>query len=279
MGSACTRQADCLSRFCAPTLAGGSVCALSCPADTLECYAGEGCLALGDVCGACLSAFSGAALGDPCARDDDCVSGICFTDGDVAACGSRCAYRYCSMLCGGAGECPAGMHCRGGLCVRGPASSPGETCVTDGDCLAGACIVIGEVSRCAAPCAPDSTCGEGFVCVDGSCWPGTIRPGDPCFAVGTSCTAGICSYVGGRAVCAALCDGSSDCPSGLSCVAVGDGLTGLCVPNGMAASLQGGGGAGCGCAAPGRSGGGGAAALLLWVGAALVLRRRSSGAR
>jgi MYXO-CTERM domain-containing protein len=274
LGATCANGGDCISRFCAVQADGASVCARSCTPGTLSCFAGEVCSALADACGACLAsgAVPGArGFGEPCRSDGECLSGFCFTDGDPAACGDSCAYRYCTASCGAAGECPDGAHCREGICVRGPLSDAGDTCVSDADCIAGVCVAPpGGTPRCVEACSAEGACAESFVCVDGSCWPGTMRPGDPCAAPEDFCEGGLCVDVGGTLACVSACADVGDCNSGTSCVAGPDGA-GVCAP--PFAAGGGGGGDGCNCAAPG-SPTSSASSLLFLLGVALLLTLR-----
>jgi V8-like Glu-specific endopeptidase len=283
LGTACVNGGECASRFCAALPGGGAVCARPCTPGTLSCFAGEVCLGLVDACGACVE--PGAAppprgFGEPCAVDTDCWSGLCFTDGDPAACGADCAYRYCAEWCGAAGECPDGSHCRDGVCVRGPRSDVGESCVSDLDCVAGICLPTPSGAfHCVEGCTPEGGCNPGFTCFDGSCWPDALRPGDACTTWDDYCEGGRCLELAGRLVCVSDCVDSGDCESGLSCVSAGDGM-GICVPPSVAGGGGGGGDDGCDCAVPGRTGGS-ALPLGLLFGALLLgrrlTRRRRSG--
>ncbi|MBI5489693.1 MAG: trypsin-like serine protease [Deltaproteobacteria bacterium] len=276
LGAACAAGGECASRYCAPVPDGSAVCSRSCAPGSLGCLAGEVCSSLTETCGACLDGSSvpgPRAFGEPCRSDGDCTSGLCLTDGDPAACGDDCPYRYCVVSCGGAGECPAGGHCRDGICVLGPPSGPGETCFSDADCLSGTCLVpAGGTARCAEACAPDGSCPAGFLCVDGACWPDATRPADPCYALGDPCTGGTCVDVGGDVYCVTPCTSVGDCRAGTSCVPGADGA-GICVP---AAAAGGDAGAdGCACAATGSGRSGGPLAALLFAAFVLVRRRRS----
>jgi hypothetical protein len=275
LGAACTLGGSCASRYCAPLPGGASVCARPCAPGSLGCFAGEVCSGLAESCGACVDEgiVPGArGFGEPCRSDADCISGLCLTDGDPAACGDDCSYRYCVVSCGAGGECPPDGHCREGICVRGPLSSPGDTCITDADCTSGLCLEPpGGAARCVEACAPDGSCPAGFLCVDGACWPSATRPGDECGAVGDPCEGGTCLAFDGGIFCVAPCADVGDCRAGSSCLPGPDG-TGICVPGAAA----GGGGGGCDCAATGtgRSAGASFAALLV-AGLVLARRRRS----
>lgn len=273
LGTACVNGGECASRFCAGLPGGGSVCARPCTPGLLSCFAGEACLGLVDACGACVDdsvAPLPHGFGEPCTVDADCWSGLCLTDGDPAGCGVDCDYRYCAEWCGAAGECPEGAHCRDGVCVRGPRSEVGESCLSDADCVAGICMpTAGGTFRCVENCSPEGACNPGYTCFDGICWPDALRPGDSCGTWDDYCEGGRCLEVGGRLVCVSTCLDSGDCESGLSCISAGDG-TGICVPP----SLSGGGGGddGCDCAVPGRTGGA-ALPLGLLLGGLLLARR------
>jgi len=254
LGAPCAASGECASRFCAPLPSGESVCAHACVPGTLSCFAGEVCLGFSGGCGACVEPAAAPpprGFGEPCAVDADCLSGLCFTDGDPTRCGADCSYRYCAESCGPAGECPEGAHCRDGVCVRGPRSELGETCVADADCVAGICEPAADgLYRCVDWCTPEGACNPGYTCLGGTCWPDALHPGDPCGAWEDACEGGRCVEYGGRLICVSDCADSGDCESGLACVAGADGA-GICVPP----SVTGGGDdGGCSCAVPARDG-------------------------
>jgi V8-like Glu-specific endopeptidase len=234
VGASCSDNGQCLTGFCAPDIDGGRLCARPCEPLQLDCFATEVCQVLGEGCGACLLPArdpEGLAYGEPCVSDGECLSGLCFTDGDADSCGDDCTYRYCAQTCGDDDWCPEWSHCRDGMCVRGRPSLAGEFCRDDADCLEGHCIQHEGDARCVADCDGGS-CPSGFFCVeDGSfCWPEGIQPGDACGAEGDPCEGGQCVSVSGEVICAESCVNGSDCPSGMSCVPGEDGLGGWCVP-------------------------------------------------
>ena len=278
LGAPCTIAANCLSRFCAPRPDGATVCTHGCTPGSVGCLAGEACWALVEACGACMDGDAvppPRAFGEPCRTDVDCASGYCLIDGDPAACGADCPYRYCTASCGAAGECPAGAHCRDGICVLGTASDPGDTCMTDADCLAGTCIPPGGGGRCIEGCTPAGTCASGFVCMDSYCVPDGLRPGDLCAAPGDPCMGGVCASFEDDIVCVSRCTDVTDCDSGLVCVPGVDG-SGICVPTSLAGGPPA--GDGCNCSVSRRASPAAALdALLLaglWLARGLTRRRR-----
>jgi MYXO-CTERM domain-containing protein len=143
----------------------------------------------------------------------------------------------------------------------------------DGDCLSGACIASGDVSRCMEFC-PAGACAGATTCVDGICWPTEILPGDPCNETG-SCAGGTCVLVLGQAVCLETCSDAGDCHAGTACLPGPDGLGEYCLPVGL--DVAGGGSDGCDCAAAGTPASSRAALVIGLLGViALVLRRRGS---
>jgi MYXO-CTERM domain-containing protein len=159
--------------------------------------------------------------------------------------------------------------------VLGTASDPGDTCMSDADCLAGICVPPGGGGRCIEGCTAEGACPSGLVCMDGSCWPDALRPGDPCVAAGDPCTGGVCTSFEDHIVCVSRCTDVRECDSGLVCVPGVDG-SGICVP----VSLGGGAppGDGCGCSVSRRTSPVAAfVALLLaglWLARGLTRRRR-----
>jgi MYXO-CTERM domain-containing protein len=280
LGAGCGSSRDCASGYCAPWIDGGQACARPCAPGALACFADEVCSAIAEGCGVCIpaaAAAGGRSFGEPCVTDADCLSGLCLLDGPAETCGADCRYRYCTMLCASTTECPEGSHCRDGVCARGRLSDAGETCVTGGDCDTGICAVsAGGTTRCVEPCAPDGSCPSGFVCWAENCWPDGVRPGDPCATTADWCAGGECVWIGGTIVCATPCADPGDCPSGLACVAAGDGMSGLCLPGNVSTGGGDGDGDGCNCAVPGASSGAPAGALLALAGLVLLRRRRPS---
>jgi hypothetical protein len=120
------------------------------------------------------------------------------------------------------------------MCVRGPASRLGETCVANDDCAEGACVEREGVFLCAAECG--AGCPGGTSCVDDVCWPEGDLPGAECDEDGAECDVGRCESVGSYLLCVEGCDNATDCPSGQSCVPDGD--FAVCVPSRIAFVAQ-----------------------------------------
>ena len=279
-GERCSDNGECASGFCAAVAGGGTICARPCASGELQCYATEVCWPLEGLCGACSSPrgeVGETGFGEPCLEDDECVSGDCFVDGDEEECDEGCTRRYCSQPCGDEGECPAGAHCRGERCVRGPGSLLGETCVGDDDCLEGRCETYEGVSRCVEECNDGGRCYEERAeCVEGFfCWPGGALVGAECDEVGEPCGDSelLCAAVDGEAYCVEPCESVADCVSGLSCVGVGDDGEGVCIPADVVVIEESDAAGGCSCSSPGadrRS----PLALILIVGGIVALARR-----
>jgi hypothetical protein len=289
-GRACSSSADCGTGYqcfnvsgsgqCIGVVGGSPSCAgatpTGCRSDS-ECSATQRCNTSTGRCEA--RPTGGAELGQPCANDDACNSGLCATTP---------AGSVCSQSCDGfnTGSCPAGFYCDGeaagvcgtGLCLAGSAGGAplGASCATDTDCATLMC----DGSVCATPCRPDagvSTCAMGFVCRPGAA-PGCGacrseadlgQPGDAC-GTNDDCASGLCAVNGDETFCTDYCGEADPCPPSFTCTPLGD--TAICVPP------AGGGGrseGGCGCAAPGLGSGHPAApAVLVLAGLAFLARRR-----
>ena len=113
------------------------------------------------VCGAEDFAFLG--LGDLCAYDWNCASGLCF-DG------------FCSGACGGNADCPSSDYC-GYLridardviqtCINVGANSggaQGAPCTSGAQCQGAACLSGAAGNYCADACCTDADCAGGYVC-------------------------------------------------------------------------------------------------------------------
>jgi V8-like Glu-specific endopeptidase len=234
LGRSCESHAECESRFCARVADGAHRCTRPCEPSGSDCFATELCLTLDGGCGACSTHGGGGAesleFGDACRGDDECESGQCLIDGDEDECREGCTHRYCTESCVEDGVCPEGAHCRGDVCVRGPHSAAGETCVDDLDCAEGSCTTWDGGRRCTPGCGDGGTCPDGAECVEGYvCWPAGVQIGDACDEEGAGCgDGGRCTEVVGDTVCVESCSTTADCPSGLSCISWG--RDGRCVP-------------------------------------------------
>jgi hypothetical protein len=267
LGAECALSGDCESRFCAPSADNGTFrCSRPCQPDQLSCFATEVCQPLAEACGRCTWAAkaSGArGFGEPCQADSECLSGACYSDAAGQDCGPDCNSHYCTVPCNLDGSCPAGGHCRGGFCVRGPYSQLGEACIADDDCGQGACVSRDNSLRCAVACQADGSCDSGFLCLDGVCWPEQATLGETCAAEDQPCLGGLCTAFGGQILCLTACETAGDCPGGLLCVPADQGGTrGQCITPKLAAGHldQLAGQAGCSC----RAGQGTPAQSALW---------------
>jgi len=178
-----------------------------------------------------LVAVGPATLGEGCAEDAQCKSGL------------RCA-------CAGDAACPLAL--RGGVCTR--------TCSDDAVCEGGMCADLSTGARgtpaqwqqrwCVPRCGPGDSCPGALTCRE------LPRAGAPasepgwrraCFAafprdVGASCATpsgaldpgaclgGQCAALGARGTCSGLCSDDGDCPSYASCFALSRApAIGLCI--------------------------------------------------
>jgi len=94
------------------------------------------------------------AIGDPCADNPDCATGL--------FCADQAGRRWCSGFCGGAEDWPDGMDCveTGGGRICSPTGALlGEAC-SGGVCVDGAC----EGERCTRTCGAGEVCPVGFEC-------------------------------------------------------------------------------------------------------------------
>jgi len=237
-GDTCGDDRDCASLACRDITGEGALCTATCRIDGLDCPVGAVCTLLDGDCGGCVPAEDASGprgLGEPCADDDDCRSGVC-TPEDV--CGERCD---------DGDSCPEGTHCRDGLCRPGDLGGLGDVCVGNVDCESGLCAGTEEgIHVCSERCGRGDSCPSGWTCdFDAEqCVPGASPLGGPCDPAGEDqCLEGECVEIDGEAVCARPCD--AFCPPGFECV---DGPEEpLCVLD------RGEDGGGCDCAAAGRA--------------------------
>lgn len=125
-----------------------------------ECAVGERCETSTRTC----EPAPAGALGDDCATNDDCASGMCATD-------SESGDSFCTVPCAGTDECPSGFECAS---VDGVASACrptrgglGDACEGPGDCLGGLCAQSGGGdSYCTRVCEDRSSCPGLFDCVE-----------------------------------------------------------------------------------------------------------------
>ncbi|MFK7989928.1 MAG: MopE-related protein [Sandaracinaceae bacterium] len=140
-------------------------------------------------------------LGDDCARDEDCISDICFP---IAA-----GAGVCTDMCPSSESCPAGWTCAdfGGEAVCQCASTPERCNGIDDDC-------DGAVDEGRAEAIG---CGEGEACVTGSCTcPPARMCGDRC--IDTDSDPNHCGGCGDACASGAVCTAASCCtPSAEMC--------------------------------------------------------------
>lgn len=279
LGTSCRTNGDCASGFCAPDAHGDLRCARGCSRGGLDCFATEYCSEIANSCGSCLGWFgddTSGRFGEPCVDDGECRSERCFVDTN-GECGDGCIARYCTEACDDDGSCPQGAHCRGDVCVRGPLSLLGETCVGDADCVEGRCAEHEGVSRCAVECGEGGSCDDDAECIEGLvCWRSEQRIGDECDESGEDCAeGGRCVDIDDTAYCLSRCEDVSECPSGLSCAPVDGGHRGYCIPSSLALELEPeSDGGGCACSTSGEQQQVGVVGLLFCLlGVFAVLRR------
>ena len=208
-----------------------------------DCFAGLSCRVLavpteaGDdssLAVRCGNETGAAAVGDGCAGDDACDSGLCV--------GATSGGAVCTTLCAGDGDCPADWSCRGvdanpagtsnggrsaKVCV--PVDGTGDGCGHDRDCR------DGEV------CGPwlEGDVGQpgGAVHAQGRC---QVADGDGA-RVGFRCDDPLdCAHGNGcvrdrvgELRCASPCDGDRQCAGGTVCsdrALLGDVVHGACLP-------------------------------------------------
>ncbi|MBI5481655.1 MAG: hypothetical protein HY906_22555 [Deltaproteobacteria bacterium] len=141
-----------------------------------------------------------AAPGSACAKDADCETGYCMTQGISGFPGG-----YCTADCAAA------------ACATGTCTSWGDLtvclypCADRTECRDGyQCLD----STCRPLCRGDS-CGAGHQCVDGQCEELQLSPaGAPCTA-NAECEGGLCLPT--ARVCSQPCGRSADCAAGLVC--------------------------------------------------------------
>jgi hypothetical protein len=213
-----------VTQSCAPYICGATVCTSSCGDDNGCAQAGWCDLSGGS--GVCRQDF---ALGEPCLRDTQCLSGVCVAN--------VCCDTDCTTPANATQVCPAGVC--GFQCNTGFHSCNGMTCVSDASvnscgptnctpcpngpanstrtCIAGVCgwacssgfhlCPGGTQGLCLSNTSPDS-CGT-------SCTP---CPNGPPNSTRT-CSAGVCGYVCNQfyKACGAECIHLSACCTGADC--------------------------------------------------------------
>jgi len=274
----CEEDTDCMSLKCIDPGDGRRRCLTPCEGDAGRCLAGEACVANPGECGGCVDAEILVALrglGEPCAADGECRSGICFSDAEEAG--------YCSRDCDSDEACADGYHCRVGeppRCVRGNREGIGSSCRTNEDCHEGGfCATLNGVSWCTDFCPPVE-CPDGYSCVDvgddlGLCAPASGLTGARC-ETAEDCLSGLCAETADGTLCTRYCGPDAPCGPGFECQRTEDGASAICVPSQAEPNRPESGG--CAVGQP-RSQGAGAWAALLLIGFAWWSRRRLKGSR
>lgn len=235
-GRSCRSDADCSGDRCVNT-SGGPQCvrfsgsSATCTASSGGCTRDSDCGA-DQICsgGACVPRpATGNELGEGCAADADCRSGLCL----AGTCTQSCDWLN-------TGSCPSGFYCDedasscgNGFCVRGAAGSGamGAPCGADTECASLYC----DGGVCTEPCIPGgaAVCPSGFTCqvgtlpCRGSCGRG-LALGDVCDS-NDECTSGACATRGDETFCTQLCDAGAPCPEGFTCTPAGD--QSVCAPD------------------------------------------------
>ncbi|MCA9580744.1 MAG: S1 family peptidase, partial [Myxococcales bacterium] len=215
LGDPCAADTDCKSFYCADPGDGERRCLTPCEGDTGTCFASQACAATAGQCGGCVDAgiIAGAlSLGEPCAGNDGCVSGMCLEDG---------AASYCTRSCDGDEGCGDGFHCRSGTCVRGPRGAVGAACESNADCLEdGVCAESKTQRWCTVFCTVAADCPAAFGCVDAGgtkvCAPDGGLLGSSC-GIDSECISGLCLDLPGGGACSRFCSPSAPCDTGFEC--------------------------------------------------------------
>ncbi|GAB4201131.1 MAG: hypothetical protein OHK0013_12800 [Sandaracinaceae bacterium] len=179
----------CTERNCVafPSICGpGTVCDASgrCVPGMTGCVVGTRCDAQSycDATGNCVPL---RLLGDPCSRDIECESGLCFRAEAlglpaVAGAAGRCGAACCTDADCGGFECYApGTGARSCLPLAAiPGGDPPQACVSDRDCAGLACRVLGGSDRpvlaCGSPGEGRFLCNEASDCRSYACLPSGV---------------------------------------------------------------------------------------------------------
>jgi hypothetical protein len=224
-GQACANGAECQSGQCVGQPgAGASYCRTLCVAGG-TCPAGTTCTFYTDPTnGVCMPL--GHPVGDYCADDSDCTTGMCHTAAQGAL--------QCVQSCRSSDpRCPEGQECvqdqaYGPLCLprEDPQRLPtGSACQADGQCISNLCLD----GACRDGCNVfDSACGEGMGCKAlsdgnaGGCVPTQgLAAGSACDA-DSQCAGQFCASAGAAKVCVELCDRTAPlCSGGQACQPIG----------------------------------------------------------
>ncbi|MCA9668600.1 MAG: S1 family peptidase [Myxococcales bacterium] len=244
LGDTCTDPLDCSSQICVPVPNKGSYCSEQCDPAQKNCPASFFCAPVQGGGGVCLPGGA-KKLGETCTDSLDCETFICVA---VPGKGNRCS-QDCSTT---QQNCPTGYTCAattngGGLCIEGSPSNPppplpppppptvkkprGDPCEKSEDCQTNLCANLSASTRiCVDECdtTQPASCPKGYACVGvsgqatkGICLaqpPGKL--GERCESK-ADCESNICASDGTASFCTELCDPSTGCPAGWSCVAAG----------------------------------------------------------
>jgi hypothetical protein len=216
LGDPCAGDLDCATLRCADT-GGGSRCTRPCEPGAGACGIGEVCEGTDPVCAVCVDASAAGAgvrgLGEPCARDGDCLDGACVHGLEG---------RFCTRACAAEPACPAGWHCAGETCRRGDPAGVGAPCGVDGACASRLCAHWDDASSCSAECGDGLPCPPGASCEAGLCRPDDSVTGQAC-AGNDDCVSNLCGSFSSGHRCTEYCDPWDPCPDGFACVGAAGG--------------------------------------------------------
>lgn len=242
-----TPDADDLAGFCFLYPANTFACATNtdCPAvvddgPQGEYYVGQvPCQADGSCGGFSTQLPAGdGVLGDVCASDYDCVSGLfCQAlSGSSGACAKDCTP--------GVGGCPTGFACypyqnqpNAGVCLVGSGGGAtkqlGEACANSAECISQLCVSGTTGAACRQPCSASAPCPAGQTCSPlpgsnvGACTASApVTPkkelGEPC-QTATECASNLCANDGTASRCTQRCQNLQQCQNGQACVPLANG--------------------------------------------------------
>lgn len=178
-GQVCFSTVECTSQICWSP-GGTPICLPPCVAGT--CPAGYSCTQESPFGPVCLEVSGTLTTGATCAKDSQCLSGICL---------SGTCRAPCNVL---VPNCPQGQGCvsvtngQQGACVDHGPLLDGKYCTNDFKCESLFCVQAEPEKRiCTQPCSiAVGDCPEGQVCTDlpeldgiGACLPESSSGGDP----------------------------------------------------------------------------------------------------
>lgn len=167
------------------------------------------------------------AVGCPCAKDEECDTGLCVGDGDDAVCGTDCKggcddINPCTVdLCQPATSTSAEPKCVHTAAEDGGTCDDANPCSDDGSCAAGTCLA-GKAKDCSDtnPCTTDF-CDKTGACQHDDADGKPCDDGDVC-SVGDACESGkcvaedvvqLCSYDDSNPCTNETCDPKKGCVS------------------------------------------------------------------